>query len=421
MDRQPWLRSADWERTDPALATVAAQPLRMPHTSDLVDSLDIADPGVLVLRGPRQVGKSTFLRELAVRCLSEGIGGENLLLIDAERLSDRHELLGELESFLEPRTEHSVVLVDEVNSVDSWWRAVKQVVDGGSARNALIVTTGSSTTDLASGADLMPGRRGRRYPVDLELLPVPWTMVAERISLEEYFLTGGFPWSINEYLRSQTIPAYVYQLHASWIEGALLRNSHAVASLPYLLNSIADHVGNPLSAQKLTRDSGIGSNHTTESYLEVMERIFALLTVRWQEPGGGPPAPRKNRKLYPLDLFLFHLFDDYGKGWTAAFQTSRARVEDSSTVGRIVEALVASELRRRGSEKMLCYWLGKKEIDFVSPEIVEVKYRRHVSTEEFDWVVPRLGGRSLTVVTRDTSARRGPVRLVPLETWLREK
>lgn len=88
--------------------------------------------------------------------------------------------------------------------------------------------------------------------------------------------------------------------------------------------------------------------------------------------------------------------------------------------GKIVEGLVAAELRRRNGNNLM-YWLGDKEIDFIGDHFIEVKYQNHVSPAEFAWalkVVPK--GKQLTVITKETRSDLGSLRLVPLADWLCE-
>lgn len=418
----PWLGSESWEKADPKLREAAEQPFPLDHTLRLADSIALQPPGILLLRGPRRIGKSTFLRQFASRCLREGIPPAALALCDAERAQNRHHLLGELEAFLSSQKGFAVLLIDELTGVEEWWLALKALADRGHTSHALILGTGSSATDMAKGADLMPGRRGRRHPVDLELLPVPFSQVRKRLQFEEYLLTGGFPWAINEYLRLGFIPAHVYDLQFAALSGAFHKSRHQTQNLPFLLQYLAERQGTPGSVTKLARDCGLGSNRTGEEYVSLLERIYAILTCPWTEPAGGPKAPRKNRKFYAADPFLFHLFYESGKGWDPAFELSRQRLSDPALMGRLIEGVVAAELRRRHGSGSMAYWSGAKEIDFVGTTCVEVKYQNHVSVEEFGWAEKVLPKRSeLLVLTRKDSAIKGRVRLAPVEKWLTEE
>lgn len=421
MKIQPWVSNSRWNEMDPKMVELRSAPVQFPHTARLAAQIPIKPAGIVLLRGPRQVGKSTLLRQFAQRCIQDGIPAESIVLFDVEEFEDRHQLAGEMKAFRTYREGYCVVLLDEFTSIEKWWLALKTLADAGVLSDTLVLGTGSSSYDIADGADLMPGRRGKRYPVDFELLPLSYKDVADRLTLDEYFLTGGFPHTLNEYLSKRIIPAWVYDLYASWIAALFIKRSRTVHHLSQLLRYLGRHAGSTMSVQKLTRDCGIGSNHTAEDYLEIMDRGYAVLPTLWSSPDGTIVSVRKNRKFYPADPFLFHLFSHAGTGWETAFESARERIKDPEIGGALVETVVAAELRRRTGNGKLHYWSGTREIDFVADTLVEVKYRNMVRADDFAWVEPMLqAGQKLVVVTKDTNAVRDRIELVALRRWLTE-
>ncbi|MBD3347096.1 MAG: AAA family ATPase [Chitinivibrionales bacterium] len=419
---QPWLVNNRWEQDDPKLDQLRSARVQLPHTARLANTIDLDPPGILIVRGPRQTGKSTFLRQFAAKSLAQGAQPDKLAIFDAERSDSWQDLLFELESFLKPRLNGTIVLVDEVTSVRQWWKALKILADDGLARNALFVCTGSNAMDLAKGADLLPGRRGKRHPVDYELLPVRYYDVARELKLDEFLLTGGMPWAIGEYLEHGYIPSFVYALYSAWIEGAFIRSGHTRSDISPLLHYLAKRTGSPTSVISMARDCGIGSNSTAEALLTVLESNYITLASHWSEPGSSVSAPRKNRKFFPADPFIFHLFNDFGKGWDQTWQLSSQALADPVIKSALVEALVASELRHFNTMTPLRYFLGKKEIDFIGNEFIEVKYQRTVSIQEFFWVKKIIPPKAVfTVITQQTRSRDENIRLIPLEDWLLEK
>lgn len=418
---QSWVNERDWEKTDPKLGLLRSSPLILPHTKRLADSVPLKPSGILIVRGPRQTGKSTFLRQLAQKALLQKIPAENMGLIEAESLGNRQDLLGEISNFCAAKKGYCVLLIDEITAIQQWWLSLKIASDQGLLSRTLVVATGSSSLDLEEGADLLPGRRGKRHPVDYELLPVRYRDVAAHLSLEDFFLTGGMPWAITEFLRSSSIPPFVYELYGAWIRGTLVKKKHSVQNLAPMLHYLAERVGTGTSVTSLARDCGFGSNHTAEAYLSILEMNYIVMPCRWSQPGSAVVAPRKNRKFYPADPLLLHLFADYGTAMDSAFARARQRVADPRQTGALVEALVASELRHVPAMVPLRYFLGRREIDFVGDSAVEVKYRNKVDLAEFAWakrVLPK--GMRLTVVTKNTHSAEGNVRAVPLHDWLLE-
>jgi predicted AAA+ superfamily ATPase len=421
MKIQPWVGNPRWLESDPKLVELHSAPVQFPHTSRLAAQIAIKPAGIVLLRGPRQVGKSTLLRQFAQLCIQDGVEPESVVLFDVEQFEDRHQLAGEIKVFRSSREGYCVVLLDEFTAIEKWWLALKTLADAGVLGDTLVLGTGSSSYDIADGADLMPGRRGKRYPVDFELLPLSYRDVADKVALDDYFLTGGFPHALNEFTSKGIIPAWVYDLYSSWIAGLFIKRSRSVQHLTQLLSYLGRHAGSTMSVQKLARECGIGSNHTAEDYLEIMERGYALLTAHWSAPDGGMVSVRKNRKFYPADPFLFHLFSHAWTGWETAFGSARDRTKNPEVCGALVETIVAAEIRRQADSGKLRYWSGKKEIDFVGDTLVEVKYRNVVRADDYAWVEPMLRpGQRFVVVTKDTNAIRGAIELVALRRWLTE-
>ncbi|MBD3315461.1 MAG: AAA family ATPase [Chitinivibrionales bacterium] len=421
MIKQNWKNNPLWEMSDPKLGQLRALPLVLPHTGRLARSIPLEPSGILFVLGPRQAGKSTFLRQYVQKAIAEGLAVERIGLIEAESLESRHDLYSEMVDFCSSRNEYHLLLIDEITALDKWWLALKLAADEGALSNSLLICTGSSSQDLAEGADLLPGRRGRRYPLNFELLPVAYADVANHLSLEEFLLTGGFPWAVAEYLRSGAVPPFVYELYAAWIQGAQVKRSHSAKNLDSLLHYLSNRTGTGVSVAGMARDCGIGSNHTAEAYLRVMETNYIVMPCHWSEPGSGVSAPRKNRKFYPFDPLLYHLFHDFGRSLDSAWLNARQRIQDSQRLGALVESLVASELRRSLAMVPLRYFQGRKEIDFVGESAIEVKYQNRVSLDEFAWVSKVLPkDMPLTIITRQTRSRKGAIRAVPLRDWLLE-
>ena len=64
----------------------------------------------------------------------------------------------------------SYIILDEVTSLDGWWRLIKGYVDTGIFKNDVLILTGSSSLRIGGGTELFPGRMGRG--VEIEALPL---------------------------------------------------------------------------------------------------------------------------------------------------------------------------------------------------------------------------------------------------------
>ncbi len=161
----------------------------------------IALPIVITVRGPRQIGKTTFLKLLILRLLGYDVrplkggylvkrrpritGNLNVIYIDCDKLGieEHRELISVAESVLK---EHSGIskgrfylFIDEITNVRNWSRAAKGLVEI-ALGSATIILTGSHSLDVRILSETLAGRRGEerifRQAIpsgpDIEYLPL---------------------------------------------------------------------------------------------------------------------------------------------------------------------------------------------------------------------------------------------------------
>ena len=157
-----WWSDPAWCDGDPHLSLLEAQPLRL--GADFVTGLGLRDAGIHILRGPRQVGKSTDLKLLVERALAAGFAARSIVYLSLDLLEGQHlaELAATVKRAKDLANEPGpcLILLDEVTAVRGWQTAVKSLWDQGTIRDDVVVCTGSSAIDLQRGAaERLPGRR----------------------------------------------------------------------------------------------------------------------------------------------------------------------------------------------------------------------------------------------------------------------
>ena len=86
IEQNPWWSQPDaWEGRDPHLRRLAAQPVELPPL--VAARIPLAEPAVHVVRGPRQVGKSTELKLLARRAFAGGRPATDVLYVTLDLLA----------------------------------------------------------------------------------------------------------------------------------------------------------------------------------------------------------------------------------------------------------------------------------------------------------------------------------------------
>ena len=350
-----WWTDTGWEADDIHLRRLEASPVRL--ATPQVEEIDLGAPAIHVLRGPRQVGKSTDLKLLVRRALAAGSEPRGVVYLSLDLLEDQPptELVESVNRALElagGRDGSRLILLDEVTAAERWQTAVKALWDEGRIDRDVVVCTGSSAADLAEGsAERLPGRRGPgrdllvmpqsfasfARAVDGAVPPGLGLTVAEILSadgrealraarvhlpalrraLERYLLFGGLPAAVAEAASGRPEPSEEAQsvLWDSLVK-EVQRRGASIPAAQALLERIMRSLGSKLSWSKLAREMAVplgrprrgadrrSDPRTVQSYVELLAvNYFTLVLYFWkQDSGTGDLA--KDKKVYFGDPLL---------------------------------------------------------------------------------------------------------------------
>lgn len=348
----------DWEIDDRHLKKLREMPFQRP--APFIPN----GVGLYIVRGPRQIGKSSWLKTV----LSYYAKRERCFYLSCENVSGSQELSEILKSI----RDRKVVLLDEVNFVENWDRAIKHEVDSGHTN--ILMVTGSHSHDLRKGADRMPGRfdAGGEFqllPMNFEEFEIArrqakWDSKDRLTELQTYFRVGGFPTAIAEAGPTGRKPARAIDTTLKWLIGDATRLGKQETYLREILAQLAICIQTPLSLQTLAKKTSIGSHNTIQEYLAILESCFALRQLHAIDIDTGAYRFRKDRKFYFSDpLFYLMAIEISGMGIPENYDS-------------IIAELVANEALMRRFPK-LGYWIGKQgEVDFIVPKLwaIEVKW-----------------------------------------------
>ncbi len=425
-----WRGAVDVPEVFPHLDQLAALPFvfRMGFGLDELPE----EPGLLLIRGARQYGKSTWL-EGQIRATVQSQGPGTALYLNGDELPDAGALVEAIRTLLPLFVSGGRVkrlFIDEITAIKDWQRGLKRLLDAGELRQVLVVTTGSKAADLRHGSERLPGRKGRLSRTEYLFTPVSYAefrrVCGERLgddTLASYLLSGGSPIACGEIAASgRLLPEYVPEIVRDWVLGEFAASGRQRAPLLAVMQCLLSHGGAPLGQAKLAREAGLANNTVAAGYLDLLADLLCIAQAYAWDESHGVPLPRKPSKVHFINLLA-----------AAAWHPARLRsVADFTALpegeqGIWIEWLVAQELWRRAairgdfSPDTMAYWRSKEhELDFVlAPDsFLEVK-RGQVTPLEFSWF-PRCFAKGHLTVVSASRFETEQIRSVTLEHFLLE-
>jgi hypothetical protein len=348
---------------------------------DVIGSVSLQPSSLNFLTGPRQVGKTTAVK-LLIRDLLKSREPDSVFYYSCDELSDHVELGEVLDSYLRSsgarglaRREGRIIFLDEVTFVRDWWRVLKSRIDDGSLKGDVVTVTVSGSLDLLKQKERFPGRRGggtdtvmrpRSFGQYVAAVGGPSLATFESLSraedavaanglhsdsisrhFEDYLQTGGFPRSIIEMKERGRVGDSTVKTLLDWLRADWGKAGRSDRYMKEVLTYILRAAGTPVSWLSISRETSVGSPHTTQMYVETLEGLLATLVLELIAPQGRV-MHRKNRKVHFLDPLLYRAFSDF----------TAAELDEAA----LVEGTVASHLSRRWETH---YWRDGTEVDAV--------------------------------------------------------
>ena len=315
---------------------------------------------IQVVSGPRQVGKTTVVRQVlaALEQPDHYASADDPSLRDSAWLEAQWE---EGRRLARDRRGGAILAIDEIQKVTGWSEAVKRLWDE-DRRSELplrVVLLGSAALLVQHGlSESLTGR--------FELIRASHWSFGEMsdafgLSLDEFIYFGGYPGAAGLIEDERRWAAYVLD---SIVETTISRDLLLLTRVdkPALLRSlfrlVCDYSGQIVSYQKLTGQLQDAGNTTTLAhYLDLL--AAAGLAVGLEKYASGKVRQRRSTpKLMALDTALVSA--------TSGRTHAEARA-DSEHWGRLVETAVGAHLvATRDPRAEILYWRHRgKEVDFV--------------------------------------------------------
>ncbi len=225
----------------------------------------------IILVGPRQVGKTTLLKQI----VEENKQSETLFLN-----CDEPETLRMLENSSSTELRNlignkKIVLIDEAQRVENVGIMMKLITDN--IPDIQIIVTGSSAFDLRNRLnEPLTGRKFEYhlYPFSTAELINATSYTEEKRLLEQRMIYGMYPDVVNNPSDAQKI---LIELSNSYLfkDVLMYKDIRNPDVLTKLLIALSLQLGNEVSYNELSNTIGVKSE-TVERYIELLEKVFIV-------------------------------------------------------------------------------------------------------------------------------------------------
>lgn len=224
---------------------------------------------MVLLTGPRQVGKTTLAKDLMASY-------HRPQYLNWDVSDDRRILVGQSWS---PRADFLVL--DEIHKMPDWKGYLKGVFDGRGKGQAILVTGSARMETYRQSGESLAGRyfQARLHPFSVREW-VELTDARPEEALDRLIERGGLP---EPFLAEDAVQAERWrkQYFTDLVREDVLEFSriHEIRAMRLLVELLRDRVGSPLSIASVARDLQVAPN-TVARYLDILEALYVIFLVR---------------------------------------------------------------------------------------------------------------------------------------------
>lgn len=225
------------------------------------------DKKMVILSGPRQVGKTTLAKSLSTVW-------SNPEYLNWDSGKDRKIMLRQ-----EWDRKAGLLILDEFHKLKNWKSRIKGVYDTEGIPPRVLIT-GSARLDLyRRGSDSLAGRYflHRLYPLSVSELKAQSRSHKE--TLQQLMVLGGFPepfFSQSEEFSKRWRKQHLERIIREDIQD--LEPIKNISSLILLVDLLRERIGSQISYSSLAEDLQV-SPHTIKHWIQILEHMYILFVV----------------------------------------------------------------------------------------------------------------------------------------------
>lgn len=365
----------EYRTRDPQLQRIAKLPFS--YLSPLATEPNFEHPGIYLITGGRQVGKTTFLKQFILQLLvQKNVDPNNILFLAGELIDSHHKLVRLIEGFARP-DQLQYLFIDEVNYIPDWDKGIKYLADAGFLDNTVVMLTGSDGLILRTAMQRFAGRRGQAAVVDYIFYPLSFREFAllkkpslaslcDRINhsplnepddvyadshadllalLASYLVHGGYLPAIANFWEANSIQPGTIRTYIEWIVGDMLKFRKTEKQVFEILRGIISTYATQISWHSLMKHLSIEHHQTVSDYCHLLQDTHVIYILEALNENTLTASPKKNKKIYFQDPFIYHAANAFVHE-NLSFSAIEKSVHDAHCVADLVEGMVVSHCKR---------------------------------------------------------------------------
>jgi hypothetical protein len=358
---------------------------------------------ISILIGPRQVGKTTLLKQLfeeiskTHKCLFLDID----IFSNYEKISSYESILNNLmlNGYEEKQKDLFYLFLDEFQKYPEITVIMKNLYDNN--KNIKIYASGSSSLTIKN--QIQESLAGRKkinilYPLDFEEFLIfknkpelienfknIKNMKGDNLDkslkeynnlLEEFMIFGSYPESVLKKTKKEKIEVLnsIFDLYAKKDLVEYLKLDK-ILSVKKMIEYLAINNGQTIKYEEITQATGIKYNEI-KKYIEILKETYLIFEIR-------PYFTNKNKEMTKIPKIYF-----IDCGVRNYFINNFNELNIRNDVGFLFESFIMAEFLKKG-ENNLNFWHDKNdnEIDLIlngdNKKAIEIKYKTSIKQEDF--------------------------------------
>jgi predicted AAA+ superfamily ATPase len=320
---------------------------------------------IIVLIGPRQVGKTTLINSLLKNVSFLFLDGDDAVVVDSLANANTETLKNIIGNY-------KYVFIDEVQRIPTIGLKLKIIVD--QIKDVQVIVSGSSAFDINHVTqEPLTGRKFeyRLYPISWNEFETNVGYIKAQQQLELRLLYGMYPDVINNFgneyeILKNLVSSYLYK---DVLSLAGIRKSEV---LEKILQALAFQVGSEVSYNEIAQLVGVDKN-TVNNYIDLLEKAFVIFRLNSFSKNLRNEI-KANRKIYFYDNGVRNML--IGNFNSLEFRQDKGALWENFLVSERLKLLSYSQ-----SLSKPYFWrtTGQQEIDYIETNADTV------SAFEFKW------------------------------------